>query len=228
MKKIIFPHVNLPQEFLTLLKMNLSVSSPAALVLQEIKPNKALYSILNTAFLEFDPKGLDKVVPALGWHNFRERMASIYLYKTIYGDFPSTTKMELVEDIKLIENRFRSHSVNSYSRLFLLGFYLKLANMKIQSMTENDLMELEIPGEIETFLQYSEGRSEKIDWLILILIHLRMALGEQILIDCLKAGKKIREIYQLMPSYAQELMAQNLLAYGASIQEQDFFLYEKV
>jgi len=31
-----------------------------------------------------------------------------------------------------------------------------------------------------------------------------------------------------MPTDAQDVMAQNLMAYGASIQEPDVFLYEKV
>jgi len=42
------------------------------------------------------------------------------------------------------------------------------------------------------------------------------------------AGKKFEEIYMLMSNEAQEIMGKNLMAYGASIQEADVFLYEKV
>ena len=44
----------------------------------------------------------------------------------------------------------------------------------------------------------------------------------------LKAGMKFDELYQIMSQDSKELMANNLLAYGASIQEPDFFLYDKV
>ncbi len=229
MIKLHFPFVNMPAEFVILLKSNISVSSSPAPVFDIIRPNRALFSILETAFKEFDDgRGVEKVLMALGWANFRDRMASIYVYKTMYGVYPSRTNMELVEEIKQVESRFTDHSVNSFSRLFLLGFYLKLANLKIQREEDNKFLELKIPQEIGTFLKLSQGRSERIDWLLLILLHLNASLGEKMLLNNLIAGKKFEELYGLMPKDSQEVMNQNLLAYGASIQEPDVFLYEKV
>lgn len=219
----------MPQEFVTLLKSNISVSSSPAPVFDIIRPNRALFSILETAFKEFDDgRGVEKVLTALGWANFRDRMASIYVYKTMYGDYPSKTDMELVEDIKQIETRFTDHSVSSISRLFLVGFYLKLANLKIQEREDNKFLEIKIPPEIGAMMKLSQGRSERIDWLLLILLHLNASLGEKMLMNNLIAGKKFDELYQLMPKDSQEVMNQNLLAYGASIQEPDVFLYDKV
>ena len=229
MIKLHFPFVNMPQEFVTLLKSNISVSSSPAPVFDIIRPNRALFSILETAFKEFDDgRGVEKVLTALGWANFRDRMASIYVYKTMYGDYPSKTDMELVEDIKQIETRFTDHSVSSISRLFLVGFYLKLANLKIQEREDNKFLEIKIPPEIGAMMKLSQGRSERIDWLLLILLHLNASLGEKMLMNNLIAGKKFDELYQLMPKDSQEVMNQNLLAYGASIQEPDVFLYDKV
>jgi hypothetical protein len=229
MIKLHFPFVNLPQEFVTLLKSNISVTSSAAPVMDVIRHNRALVSILDTAFQEFnDGRGLDKVMVALGWSNFRERMASVYIYKSLYGDFPTKTDMELVDEIKSLEDHFSSHTVNSYSRVFLLGFYLRLANLEIQHREDNKFLEIKIPPEIGSLLKLSQGRSAKIDWLILILLHLHADLGEKMLMNYLVAGKKFEELYQLMSKDAQEIMSQNLLAYGASIQEPDVFLYEKV
>lgn len=229
MKKFQLPFVNLPQEFLQLLKTNLSVTSSPAPVFDVIRPNKALSAILEKAFKEFDDgRGVEKVMLALGWQNFRERMASIYVYKTMYGDYPGHTNMELVEDVKIFESRFMDHSVHGYSRLFLLGFYLKLANIEVQRREDNQFMELKIPEEIQSFLKLSQGRSEKIDWLILILTHLNLGLGEKLLMNGLISGKKFEDLYQMLSKEFQELMNQNLLAYGASIQEPDIFLYEKI
>lgn len=229
MIKLNFPFVNLPAEYVTLLKTNLSVTNSTEPVFSHIYPNRALYSILETAFKEFnDGRGLEKVMGALGWTSFRDRMASVYISKSIYGDFPNKTDLDLVEDIKSIEGRFINHSVNGFSRLFLLGFYLKLANLEIQTRADNKFLEIILPYEIGTFLKLTQGRSEKIDWLILILFHLNAALGESLLMNNLIAGKKIEDLYAMMSKDDQEQMGQNLLAYGASIQESDVFLYEKV
>jgi hypothetical protein len=48
------------------------------------------------------------------------------------NNYPIKTSMELVEDLKLLELRFSNHSVTSLSRLFMLGFYLKIANVETQ------------------------------------------------------------------------------------------------
>jgi hypothetical protein len=229
MIKLHLPFVNLPHEFVALLKANHTVTNSPALILDVIRPNKALVFILETAFKDFDSsRGLEKVIMVLGWANFRERMASVYVYKSLYGDFPSKTDMELVDDIKLTESLYTDHSVNSYSRLFLLGFYLKLANLEIQHGEENKYSEVKLPMDLGDLLRLSEGRSERIDWLILLLLHLQTALGDKLLMKNLREGKKFDEIYLLMSKDDQIIMGNNLMAYGASIQETDVFLYEKV
>src|SRR6478736_2306316 len=104
MQKLILPHVILPAEFINLLKTNLPVSTSSAPIFDQIRPNGALYIVLEKAFKEFDDgRGLEKTMVALGWSNFRERMASLYVYKAIHGEFPMMTSMELVEDIKYLE-----------------------------------------------------------------------------------------------------------------------------
>ncbi len=227
MKKLHLPYVKLPSEFITLLKTNLSSSSFS--IFEVIRPFGAQYRILEKAFQEFDDgRGLEKLSTALGWANFRDRMASLYVYKAIYGDYPSKTDMELVEDIKRVETSFSAHSVHGYSRLFLLGFYLKLANIQIQTRQDNQFLEVRIPDGVLNALKLSQGRSEKIDWLILITMHLVNALEEKVLINLLLSGKTFEDIYSLLSKEDREMMHENLLAYGASINEPDIFLYEKV
>ena len=138
MAKVNFPFVNLPNEFISLLKKNASYISYPSDVVSFLAPNKAIINILESAFSEFeDKRGLEKICLALGWLGFRDRFASIYVYKTVYGDFPKKSNLALIEDVKNFETRFESHSVNSSSRLFLLAFYLKLANFEIQSQEDN-------------------------------------------------------------------------------------------
>lgn len=229
MQKFNLPYVNLPSEFITLLKSNLSVTTSPAPIFDVIRPNKALYLTLEKAFQEFDDgRGLEKTMMALGWSNFRDRTASVYISKFIYGDFPQKTSMDLVEDIKVLEQKYLDHGVHSFSRLFLLGFYLRLANIQIQRREHNHYLEIKVPDEVGPILRLSQGRSEKIDWLILIVMHLLNAFGDKMLTNSLIAGKKFEEMYQLMSPEARKTMSDNLLAYGASIREQEVFLYEKI
>lgn len=228
MQKLQLPHVILPTEFITLLKAN-STFTTSAPVFDVIRPNKAIYFSLEKAFAEFDDgRGLEKTMVALGWSNFRDRMASMYIYKYMNGSFPAHTDMDLVEDIQDLEQRFVFHSVKSVSRVFLLGFYLKLANLQLQDRGDNHYLGVRVPDEIVEFLKLSNGRSEKIDWLILILMHLYHSLGGKLLLNSLASGKQFEEIYQLMSSEQKKMMLDNLLAYGASIKEADTFLYEKI
>lgn len=229
MTKFLLPHVQLPHEFVNLLKSNLAVTTSPAPIFDPLRSNRALMMTLETAFKEFDDgRGVEKVMLALGWANFRDRMASIYVYKMIYGNYPTKTDMELVEDIKMLEALYSDHSVHSFSRLFLLGFYLKLANIQIRDKESNQFLEVGIPPEIGLALRLSQGRSERIDWLILILTHFYHFLGDKMLINSLVAGKKFDDLYALLPKDAREQMHENLLAYGASINESDVFLYEKI
>ena len=229
MNRIEMPYVSMPKEFVTLLKSNLSVVNTPDTVFEIIRPNRALYSILESTFSEFnDGRGLEKLMLALGWHNFRDRMASLYVYKSIYGEYPTKTNMELVDDIKAIETRFSDSAVHSYSRLFLLGFYLKLAQVKVRKRDSNRFLELKLPHEIGTVIALSQARTEKPDWLLLIVTHFQIAFGTKNLINGLMAGKKFDELYELMIPEQRELMHRNLLAYGASIHEPETFLYGKV
>lgn len=223
------PFVKMPEEFVTLLRSNLSANSSSSAVFDVIRPNRAVYSVLAEAFKEFDDgRGLEKVMTALGWGSFRDRLGSVYLYKAIHGDWPSQTDLELISEVKAFEGRFAEHGVHGYSRLFLLGFYLKLASLKLQESKNNQFLEIKIPEDVDSVLKLGLGRSEKIDWLILITAHLTSSLGVKTVINSLVSGKKFEDLYSLMPTEARTLMHQNLLAYATSINEQDVFLYEKV
>lgn len=229
MKKMHFPHVILPREFVQLLKSNLPATNSAA-VFEILKANRGLYEVLDIAFKEFnDGRGLEKTMVALGWANFRDRFASLYIYKAIHGKFPLKSDMGLVEDILKFEATYAEVSVSGQSRAFLLGFYLKLAQIKNQEVEKNKFLEFRLPDDIIIpLLKLSPGRAEKIDWLILLLFHLSEALGENSLAHTLVADRPFDDIYKLMSEESRKRMHENLLSYGMSIHEPETFLYQKV
>ncbi len=229
MKKLLFPHVILPKELTQLLKSNLNANSSGP-IFEILKVNRGLYEMLDIAFKEFnDGRGLEKTMVALGWANFRDRLASLYIYKAIHGKFPTRTDMGLVEDIQRLENRFSEMSVSGHSRAFLLGFYLKLAQIRTQELEKNKFLEYQLPVELlVTLLKISPARSERIDWLILMLLHFAEALGDKMLINALMSEKSFDEIYELMDDSDKRRMHENFLSYGMSIHEPEIFLYEKI
>lgn len=229
MKNMQFPHVILPREFVQLLKVNQS-SGNSASIFEVLKSNRGLYEVLDVAFSEFnDGRGLEKTMVALGWANFRDRFASLYIYKAIHGRYPLKTDMGLVEDIIKFEALFSESSVSGQSRPFLLGFYLKLAQIRTQELEKNKFLEFRLPEEtILPILRLTPSRTEKIDWIILLVFHFNQAIGEKSLAGALLAGKSFDEIYSMMSEESRKRMHENLLSYGMSIQEPEIFLYEKV
>lgn len=212
------PHVKLPKEFTELLKMAVSTPQTEREIFDGLMAKKHLSRVIETAFLEFDDgKKLNPVMYGLKWANFRERLASVYVHKNVYGDYPLRTNTELVEGVVHLENRFKQHGIHNESRIFLLGFYLKLAKTG-----------LTIPESVDSLLKLSTVRTSRIDWLILILSYLVDALGEKPLAAHIGSGKAFSEIYRLLSDEQRFSMIENLLRYGASIQEDDVFLFEKI
>ncbi len=230
MKELRLIYVKLPQEFVTLLKSNLSGQVEPSAVFNILRPNKALYSMLEKSFKHLDDgRGLEKTMLAQGWNNFRNRVASLYVSKAIYGHYPLKTDMSLVEDLIQFEQEFQGHGVQSNSRIFLLGFYLKLAQLNLQQVEGNRFFEIEISkSSVLKALKLTQGRSQRLDLLILTLSHLVQGLGEKTLTNAVVQGKSFSDIYDSMADRDRKLMHDNLLAYGSSIAEDDIFLYEKV
>jgi hypothetical protein len=229
MQKLTFPHVILPPEFVALLKENQSTTSSVAAILELKKTSPAIYLSMEEAFGEFNEgKGIENAISALGWIHFRERLSSMYIYKSIHGLFPIKTDLQLIESIMQLEARFINHTIQGISRIYLLGFYMRLANIQNQKRLNNKFFEIRVPEEINAIFKASQVRSEKIDLLIIMVMHMSDALGTKFLQSLISTGKKFNEIYDIMSAEARSNMNDNLLAYGASIQESDIFLYEKV
>ena len=105
MNALKLPFIRLPQEFVALLKTNLGGTPKPSDVFKVLQLNPAMMMAINTAFSEFDDgRGLEKVMSALGWSSFRDRLASLYVSKSLYGKYSQSTDLEIIEDIKNFEN----------------------------------------------------------------------------------------------------------------------------
>lgn len=225
------PAIVLPHDLIVLLKdPNAGATghdSPFSKLLRK-SPGMAL--VLERAFREFNEHkvGLEKIFVTLGWAHFRDRMASVYLFKALHGSFPDKTDMDLVEEVKSFETRFQERGISGQSRLFLLGAYLKFYNIYLSQREDGASSGVAIPPIVDRILSHTQVRSDRPDWLLLILWHFDSFLTSATLLDLLKRGGTYQSLFAKLSKGQQQMMVTNLLAYGASIQESDPFLFERI
>lgn len=221
------PALVMPAEFVALLK-NPSAANGGA-VPQMLRGAPGLNLVMERAFKEFDEHrmGLEKVSTALGWAHFRDRMASVYLFKALHGSFPDKTDMDLVEGIRLFETRFVDKSLTGSSRLFLLGLYLSFFNTYL-SMRDDGGAEVKVPASVDRVLAMKQVRTDRPDWLVLICWHYDTFFGTDELLRLIQANTRWESLYERLTDAQRFTLVSNLLSYGASIQEEDPFLYERI
>lgn len=222
------PALVLPKEFLSLLKEPNS-SQKSSQIISVLRSNPALSMVLEKAFAEFDEHqiGLEKISTTLGWDHFRDRMSSVYIYKILNSVFPDKTDMDLVDEIKIFEKRFSDKTLAGNSRLFILGFYLKILNL-FESHQNTDVSLTHISKSVDKILNLSKARTDKPDWLVLMAWHLVEFLGESALSQLIHKGASWKELYHHLKEDQKFHLVSNLLSYGASIHEDDPFLYERI
>ncbi|MBL7666156.1 MAG: hypothetical protein JNM93_13555 [Bacteriovoracaceae bacterium] len=226
-----FPVVNLPFELVELLKTNMANNEgKEKIIFSIVNKNTALVQLLEDLFAEFDSqKRLPQVLKKINWNTFRDHFSSIYVYHAVHGKYPSKSQMNLINDIQNFEDRLENVTQKSHSRSFLLGLYLKI--MQIQFRKEGQSHNanfLEIPDEVFEIINLSSAKTEKIDWLVLIIWQLSQILPKGTLKNEIKKNNTYMNIYQTLSAGEQNLFLRNCLAYGCSINETELFLNDKV
>jgi hypothetical protein len=223
------PALVLPAEYVGLLKVPTASGGVGLPAVDMLKKSPALYMVMERAFYEFNEHniGLEKIASTLGWSNFRDRMASVYVFKALHGTFPDKTDMELVQQAIELEARFNEKSITGTSRIFMLGIYLRFLNIYI-SMRDDGSPEVSIPASVDKIIALRNIKTDRPDWLILLCWHLESFLGASQLATYIESGLSWAQLYQKLSQSQQFHLVSNLLSYGASIQEEDPFLYERI
>lgn len=197
----------------------------------EIYQSPFLKMVVNRVFKEYyKNENLEMMFNAIGWNGFRDRLASIYIYKLEHGQFPDNPQLQYVEEIKKFEQEFEGRAPEGDSRLFMLGFYLKLAQIHLknehQYTNENFLV---IKPVVTKALSKGMQKSIRLDWLILTLMLLADCLTEEELFNVIDQHHgNFYKILGILNDEKKEYLIENLLAYGASINDNEMFIYDKV
>ena len=229
---ITFPIVYIPDGITWLLTTHFNNSNKSYSVITEAILNNPFIKIqISKLFKQYmKEESIKSLLSSLGWKGLRDRLASMYLYHYENGVFPSLLSTDNVEDILQFEKKFVTIFPDGNSRVFVLGMFFKLC--ELSSKKEN-------PSNWKTYLSVSDSLLKTIelgdqkvvkpDWLILSLIHLESYLGHDKLQSQVLATKgNFYKLASLLNDEQKEEMMQNLLRYGASINEDEIFLYEKV
>lgn len=216
----------MPEHLTYLLRANMT--SNGALyrdIHQYVYKRKGLYELVRRHFSEIDPYGAaDKLVKSLGWSGFRDRLAAIYLNYMWRGDYEASADLRTVQDVSDLEQFLSANTTQNYSRAFLLGFYLKSAELSgIDLDDEWKPANLIKDDELKGMLKAMGSRVIKIDWLVLQLLHFRSYLGFSKLAKMLNRACSYAELYGELSMDQREEMSKNMLSYGASINESNIF-----
>lgn len=229
------PYINMPDYFTHLLQVNMQTSGEAFRNLSEtIYKNKSLYALFNLGLRDIDKDlRVEKILNAVGWYGLRDRLSTLFIYYQRFGQYPSEYKNNYVTQIIQYERKIQPMTIDGYSRAFLLGMYVEMANYSIE-LGQIDKMSISILNKlcisfdkIDQLLRLAQllkGKTVKVDFLILYLAHLNYFFGSESTLKFLKEGKEYQDIYLMMSSHQRKIMIGNFLAYGNSISDADFFI----
>lgn len=221
------PYVTMPDHFVKLLCTNILPSSQVNNNLEMyLNENKDLNILVKKLFIDIDPDGfLGKIISISGWTGIRNRLACAFIDKNQNGSFPDQVLLSKLSDVLNLENKLRHFTPAGYSRAFLLAYYAKLTMVKLNQMEEiHQYTPLVIKDEVIELMKFSKSKSVRIDWLILQLALFESVLGIERLKNFISSEMKFQAIFNMLKPEEQEWFMQNLLVYGASISDYEFFL----
>lgn len=232
---ISLPFINMPDYFTRMLQVNMQSGGENFRKLQDsIYKNQSLYALCSIAFKDIDQDlRLEKIINALGWYGFRDRLASLFIYYQRHGHYPLQYKINYANLIIHYEKKIQNFTTDGYSRGFLLGFYVEMANYAIEvgdidQGKKNSLQILNLTfDKIDQLIKSAklfQGRTVRIDFLLLLLAHFHLFLGEEQTLKLMTEGKEYNDIFPLLELSDQKNLILNMMSYGSSIGDLDFFV----
>lgn len=224
-----FPYVNLPNDLLEILKGEYHNGKDSLTKLSiAVESKSGLSHLVKKTMGSFDPdRRVEAIIKNLGFEAFRSRLSSVYLHKFEFDHYPSESNLDRVQAITDFNISIQDLSVMNSSRAYLLALYLDFAT--VQKKLDGELAHLNIPTEVVSFLKLKSSKNTKLDWLLLLVWHFVEYFGLEEFKSLLqKYNNEYENIYLSMNEDSRFKMMANMLSYGASIQDMDTFIYERV
>jgi len=218
-----FPIVELPEYYSGLLKLNIpSIDRATLIVPAYVEKHQHLGFLIRKHFQDINKQGhISPILKSLGWQTFRGRLCSLFIYRQANGSYPEVLTSDFSRGVGIFEKKIASSCVSGFSRGYLFGFYLKMARIHTNSSEEFNFLTLS--QEHLDLLSYMKVKVVQIDWLLMLLIHFSYFFGIDTLKEELRKDTKFKTLYEELSQNEKELLVENMLAYGASINDSDTF-----
>lgn len=213
------PFVQMPDYYNRLLVSNIQNNTATNTNLElYIQDHVYLNHLIKKIFKDIDADGfVGKILSVNGFVGIRNRLAAAYIEHAITGNYPDQVNQTLIQEALVLEHNWRHFTPQGFSRAFLLGFYLKLAS------TQTKISAAIIQERHLEYMKISKGKSVRIDWLMLCILHFDFFLGPERYMSCLQSNMSFDAIFSLLSEDEKERMLKNLLAYASSIGDLEFF-----
>lgn len=222
---ISYPFIHLPDDLAFLLKLNFQMSQKDLTTVQKFFYERpGLLALAKIMSGRNDQNFiLEREIKAQGWKIYLSKLTSLYIEKSLRGEFPKNDDIKLVLDIQNFEDQLSSYFIAGQSRAYLLGLYYKLWNIESSrshiSMNGNALSGID---DVFTILKKVRSKVLQIDYLFITLQHLVSYIGVDKLSFLLDQGTDLKEIYIHLELAERKNLVDNLLSYSSSINEVDF------
>ncbi len=223
-----FPHLRLPETITKLCCLPLDNGRRTYTEIYDLlEEDRFMFTFVKTIFEDdLDKGGILGLLTSMGWKGFRDRLTEAYLYYARFGRYPHFIELDEVYDVLDFENRFNFLLTENNSRVFLLGFYLKLGQIELEKASSemNDI--LSIPVEVDEILIEGKSHLPKPDWLILLIWGLFESLGKNAVVEHLK--KDDIAITNILSQEHYKSLTESFLTYGHAINDDELFVMKKV
>lgn len=224
MELVLRPY-KLPNELVFLLKSNLTHDRDVfSFIYETLEDNQSLQYIFNHTFSYAEgEKNFKEMMKSLGWLHFRDRLSALYLNRIKDGKYPTQIDTSLINDMLILEQRLEDNTIQSVSRSYLFGFYLTALKLT------DDYFSVRIPRVVFDLMKLGRTRVERIDWMLLLMWHFAVYLGDKNLHGAIVNERKTyKDLYQQLTDDQQKQMMTNLLHYAYSINDGDFFKHQMI
>lgn len=223
----LLPSIHLPDYFLTLLKVNMQGFAGGVMEIKNfIYSNKSLNAVFNHSFEDIDPKCRPElIIKSLGWQGIRGRLINVYLNFLEVGHYQRIPTKDYAKEFDRIFYQLEDYSVEGYSRVYLLLFYVKAVELLYGK--KKALWDFIQSEECLDLLNVSKSRVVEVDWILVFLFLHSQFFDHLELLQLLKNSNPYFEIYGRMKVDERKSFLSSSLAYSYSIKD-DLFINNTV
>ena len=224
-----FPSIQIPEVISKLCSLSIKNNRQGHSEIFDLIENDDFLKVLTSKI--FGKYGHDQgilgVITTLGLHGVRNRIVEAYIYYVKYKHFPNEIELDEVYDILDFEQRYDFLFSEFNSRIFLLGFFLKMCDL--QYNLELDSSFLSIPFEVDEILVVGKSKNNYADWLILFVWGFFKIFDKQKALHILTESKGDLSVILSKISQADyEQCIMMILKYGQAINDDSFFVEQRV